>query len=646
MKADAKKKNAVEHSNPPANRYFLIGLVLLCLLVFGNGLKNKYSLDDDFYTNGNALSKDGFKSIPKIFTDFTFKSPAGDSFQYRPVTMLSFALEAQLFGQKPFVSHFISLLLYTGIVLLLFSLLKKMLPGYNLWFIAAVCALFAAHPMHTEVVDNIKCRDELLAFFFTLLSIHCLIRYFQEQKLLYFFLTYVCLLCAFFSKTSVYPFMASIPLILYFFFDVKGKKILLSIVPFLLVFVTFYLIKQTVLHGHHRVLLVSENPLIAHADFATKSATSFYVLGKYLQLLVFPNPLLYYYGFKHIDLAQWSNWFSILSLLIHVALGLFAVYQFKKKTILSFCILFYLIHMSMYSNLFVLAPGVMGERFAFIASFGFCLALVYLVFTWTHTSLTDTRFPAGYALLILSVVLAAYSIRSRVRNSDWKNRETLFAHDMEDLENSLKANMIYGELLHQKALESRDNGERISLERKALGHFSKATQIVPDYEKAWSNLGVSYYALAQFDKAVACFEKSTAINPDNKESRMNLAAAYEKNRQTGKAEAEYRSMLQKDSVSLITYKKISELYFNSNQEAEGVKYLKEASRQNPSSDLPYIELGRHYIAVHDTAEALKSFELALKKNPDNPRLTRNLASFYLKMGDKEKAKYYANFPNN
>ncbi len=241
MKSNAQKIKPVPVETN-YNRIFLISLTVICFLVFGNSLKNKYNLDDELYTNGNPISKAGFKSLPKILTDFTFKNPNGDSYQYRPITMISFAMEAQFFGQKPFVSHLISLLLYTGIVILLFDLLKKMLPTYNLWFIFAVAALFAVHPIHTEVVNNIKCRDELLALFFALLSIKFIIKYFQEDKLLFLFLNYLFLLLSFFSKTSVYPFIASIPLILYFFFNVKGLKLLLPILPFLLVFATFYLI--------------------------------------------------------------------------------------------------------------------------------------------------------------------------------------------------------------------------------------------------------------------------------------------------------------------------------------------------------------------------------------------------------------------
>ncbi|MDF2455810.1 MAG: tetratricopeptide repeat protein [Cytophagaceae bacterium] len=640
MKAHS-PKSKVTPAATDYNKIFRISLIVICLLVFGNSLKNKYNLDDELYTNGNPITKDGIKSIPKILTDFSFKNPNGDSYQYRPVTMISFAVETQLFGQKPLISHFISLLLYTGIVLLLFNLFKKMLPDYNLWFIFSVCALFAVHPIHTEVVDNIKCRDELLALLFALLSLKFVIRYFQEEKLSLLFVSYLLLLLSLLSKTSVYPFMASIPLILYFFFDVKGWKLLLPVVPFIFALLTIYLIRQTVLQHHQRALLYSENPLVMVKSFEVKTATAFFVLGKYIQLLLIPDTLRYYYGFKQIDITHWTNLFSIFSLLLHVGLGGYALYQIKKKTILSFSILFYLVHLSMYSNLVVPAPGIMGERFAFIASIGFCLALVYLIFILTKTTLQSSKpVLSSYATYTILLLFSLYSIRSIARNSDWKTKDRLFSHDMEDLQESMKANMIYGELLHHQAQKSRDRVERNERQKKSLKHFTQATSIQPNYDKAWSNKGSAHYMLKQYDSAVVCFKKSIALEFKSEESHLNLAAAYEKLNQTALAVDEYQTTLELNPSNPVALKKRAALPVKNIPQDSLISSLKNEIVKDPTNDRACLKLGRHYLSLQDTTHALAYFELAVKRNPDNHKVAKKLAVFYNQIGNVEKARHY------
>src|ERR1044071_9005418 len=83
---------------------FAVALFLLTFIVFGNGIYNEYALDDEFYTNGaNKLTLQGIKGIPEIFKSHTFYNNDGTGYSYRPVTVASFAIETQFFGEKPHV---------------------------------------------------------------------------------------------------------------------------------------------------------------------------------------------------------------------------------------------------------------------------------------------------------------------------------------------------------------------------------------------------------------------------------------------------------------------------------------------------------------------------------------------------------------
>ena len=80
-----------------------------------------------------------------------------------------FALEIQLFGKDAYKQqHFMNILYYALTVLLLYLLLIKIFRKYHPAFPLIVTLLYLAHPLHTEVVANIKSRDEIFAFLFGL----------------------------------------------------------------------------------------------------------------------------------------------------------------------------------------------------------------------------------------------------------------------------------------------------------------------------------------------------------------------------------------------------------------------------------------------------------------------------------------------
>src|SRR5690606_34555553 len=113
-----------------------------------------YNMDDELVTMGHRLTSKGFGAIGKIFTSSYYEDEMGYSYEYRPITHVSFAIEHGLFGEHAAVSHFINAVLYAVTVLLVFLISRMMLPGVNLLFPLLAALLFAAHPLHTEAVAS------------------------------------------------------------------------------------------------------------------------------------------------------------------------------------------------------------------------------------------------------------------------------------------------------------------------------------------------------------------------------------------------------------------------------------------------------------------------------------------------------------
>lgn len=94
----------------------------------------------------------------------------GYKYGYRPITHLTFAIEHEFFGEDPQISHAINVLFYALLSLFIYYLVRSLAPTRGPTFALIVALLFAAHPIHTEVVASIKNRDEILSLLFAVLG--------------------------------------------------------------------------------------------------------------------------------------------------------------------------------------------------------------------------------------------------------------------------------------------------------------------------------------------------------------------------------------------------------------------------------------------------------------------------------------------
>jgi len=193
-------------------------IVAVVFLFYSNSLSNGYNLDDELVTNNHYLTSQGIKAIPAIFKAAYYVDEAGYKVDYRPVTVATFALEHQFFQQTPFVSRLVNLFLYSLTGLVLFFFLQRLTKRQSPYFALAVTLLFLAHPLHTEVVNNIKCRDELLALLLGLLANYvCLMGQSKARWYAWYGLGIGLFAMALLAKLSALPFAVLIPVSLLLF---------------------------------------------------------------------------------------------------------------------------------------------------------------------------------------------------------------------------------------------------------------------------------------------------------------------------------------------------------------------------------------------------------------------------------------------
>lgn len=625
------------------NRLSLV-LLILVFVVFGNSLSNEYALDDEYYSNQGTSQtaqhiRDGFSGIPHLVRSLTFEGKDGEGYAYRPVVAVSFAIEHQFFGENPHVSHFISLLLYALTVIVLFRLMERWFGEQGQWFSFFVALLFLVHPLHTEVVDNIKSRDELLAMLGALGAFYFTWKHIETGRWYYLVLYPLCFLLGIFAKRTIIPYFFLFPLALWFFSKSNWKTILLYLLPVIAVALFSAYVQQQLLPPQQRAYLELENPFPGgHYGFAAKTATSFYILARYLFLHIIPHPLVYYYGFRYVPVCDWSNFLSIAGLLIYAFLGFVALRGLRKKTILSFGLLFYLVSIAAFANLLQPAPGLMAERFAYGASIGFCIALVWLLFRLFKTGPNDFSWTKStglrYSILFIA---AAFSIRSMIRNTDWASKATLYGNDMAYLEESAKANMMLGQQHLYNGIKKNDP-ERL---RKAHARFEKAVTITPDYYIAWNDLGTASFFLGDYARSKKEFTRSLQLKAGNPNALYSLGLCNYNLGLRDSAMPYFRKALQLDSTQVRAWEYVGKLLAQEGKPDEAIRLLERAAVINKESEIPYeVIAGICMKEKKDSVMAIRYYEKALERNPRNLQRIGGLAEYYRQQGNPQKMNYY------
>ena len=222
--------------------------------------------------------------------------------------------------------------------------------------------------------------------------------------------------------------------------------------------VIIYLIARfAVLSDYTSSELSTINNYFAEQTLLTRWACAIMLLGKYLLLLIFPYQQVCDYSLNQLPLVGFGSWQTLLSLLIYVALIIYAIRSLRKKSPVAYGIFFFIITMSIYSNLVYLIGASFADSFLFIPSLGYCMAIVYLLYQYADKKstqqasyITPSRLISGGLLIIM---LLFFTVKTYTRSTEWENNFTLYGADIKKSENSARLNFLWGEALRDKAIE-------------------------------------------------------------------------------------------------------------------------------------------------------------------------------------------------
>lgn len=639
-------------------------------LLYANTIPFDYALDDKLYITANEYTKKGIDGIHEIWTNdmmtgfFGKKKNLVEGGRYRPLALTTHAIEYHFFGESPRISHFLNVVLYAlmGVVLLL---VLNQIFGWKeerwWWSIPLVATLlFLAHPTHTEVAANIKSRDEILSLLFALLAFYAVLQYLKTNATCQLLLSGLWFLASLLSKESTLTFLGVVPLTLIFFPKGSFKSSLIAISPLIMFTGIYVLIRLYALGaasanpGEVAKELMNQPYLLATSS--ERLASIFFTMGIYLKLLLWPDPLTHdYYPFHPFrtyaeleagsrQYVDWSNGYAMFSLVVYLTLAIIGFYflmqriKGKSTSIVGYGILFYLGTFILFSNLFFDIGAFMNERFLFIPSLGFTLILSWLLIEKVKIQ------RLGYALF--AILIIGYSGKTIARNYAWENDYALASADILTSDGSAKIKMTMGSELLDQAKEKENASRKQELLKEAERYCLQSLKIYTKYFPPLDILGNIYFEMENYPYSVHYFQQAVKLKPNDDRILNNLEAVANVSVQKKEFESaikgfktltKYRSGKKLSNI----YSSLGEVYGKEMQDMDNaMRYLRMARTADPRNPNALQKLGIVYAMTGKADSALQSFNEALSIEPQNAQVLLNLGTLYYQLGNPALGKNY------
>lgn len=380
-----------------------------------------------------------------------------------------------------------------------------------------------------------------------------------------------------------------------------------------------------------RPISLVESVTNAHSPLIFKLGTAAQVLKKYARLVVIPWPMSYYYGYKVIEqqsILNHGNWLALLLYLCGIGI---AIGTLRYSRVVSMSLFVLMFGIAIYLNLYLPAPGMMADRFLFLPSLGFALLLSYFSLRLFNINSDNNTLPLRIGILprpfvyVITAFLFGYSVMTIIRNTHWKNSVTLFAADIDHLQESAQANNLYAIHLMKASVAEPDIQKQRDMQTAAEKHFKQALSIYPAFFNAQYDLGRVQSILSKNAEAEQSFASAAKLSPDFTLAWLGAAEMAMKQAQYARAIVYFSSVAEpqrkEDPSYFLSY---SYAYYQLQKYDSSVVINLEALRYFPAVPDFYFAIGQTYLKLNQTDSTILYYEKALALNPSNTQLQQTI----------------------
>ncbi len=635
-------------------------LILLTLAVYWNVQNFGFiNYDDNLYVTENDLIQSGLsiRGLVGVLTD----TRTGN---WHPLTMISHAIDWELFRQNAGGHHWSSLIIHIINTVLLFLLLNQMTGA--IWRSALVAALFAIHPINVESVAWVAERKNVLSTFFWFLTMMFYVWYVQKPGWQRYLPVFVCFALGLMSKSMLVTLPFVLLLMDYWPLNrtaidtsnhrqantersqqkakVKFHFLILEKIPLLILSVIFSGVALFTQNKVQSITSLDALPFITRLQNAVVA----YVL--YCKKMFWPLELSVFYPYKGVDLGQF-----VVALCLLLLISVLAIKYYTKRPYLPVGWFWYLGTLLPVIGLIQVGSQSMADRYAYVPMIG-----LFIILAWWTASIAQNKKYMKYIVVLSSILfIIALSVICWQRCQLWgdshamwndvlKNHQVAFAYNLRGLQYAqnnqfdlaladynlaLKIDENYVHALNNRAnvfLALRQN-------RAAFEDYQRALNLAPNFADAYYNRGLLYLSTGHLDEAISDFTKAIHIDPGNADYFNNRGIALRLKNKHKSAFADFTQAVRINDNLAEAYYNRGTLYSLHKQHVFAIREYDEAIQRRPSYVDAYFRRGTSYLFLEQFNDAVQDFQRVLKSKPYHLPALKNLGLVLLEMGRYEEA---------
>ncbi|MBI4040126.1 tetratricopeptide repeat protein [Candidatus Daviesbacteria bacterium] len=490
---------------------FLVGF-----LVYFNALFNGFVWDDEEQIVKNTVIQ-SLTNFPQILSGATFNSGGAglSGWFFRPLFTFNYMFLYAIWGPNPFGFHLFQVIFHLLNGVLVFKILSQLLKRskYSLLIAAIFATIYVVHAALNLAVVYIAALSEVTLTFFNLSAFYLMIKTLPQKPGIYRLSFWGLLLfCGMLIKESS---IVMLPIIITYLLIERFSNWRRWAIAAGVVFIFYFIVRLMVIQTPIRPLELS---LISEASLPQRLMTIPWELSVYLGNFFYPARLAIAQHFVVKTFDIYNFWLPITFDLLMIVTGLVIAYKARSKLIL-FGLLWFGLGFGLVSNIFPLDMTI-GEAWMYFPYIGLIFAVAG-TFDWLIKNRPKLL---PISIIFFSLAIGALGIRTIIRNSNFYDNLTLFAHDVSISPNSFDTENNLGVALFR---QGDTQGAKV--------HFLKSLAIQPKWYFALNNLGAVYEREGNWPEAKKLYEQVT-LETDYYLSFENLAMIYLNHESTASAQ--------------------------------------------------------------------------------------------------------------
>ena len=587
---------------------------LTLLVVLGTAVYSN-SLDSPFVADDTPNIVENHRTRVRHFNLDNFYHAGFHNISPRPIAHLSFALNYYFGEYEVRGYHLVNLAIHLlcGVVVYwlairTYALLLRREPTLagapsdptqnGLALLAAV--LFVVHPVQTQAVTYLVQRMTSLAALFYLLSLWFYVegRLYGAGRARWGF--WIGSLFAGMLALGTKPNTATLPAAIllyewYFFQDLSAEwikrrlKIIAGIGAVIGLVSLVYLGEspwQQILDGYER------------RDFTMgqRVLTQLRVVVFYLSLVVLPLPgrMNLLHGISTSQ-GLFDPITTFLALLVLVGLIVVAVVWARRDRLLSFAIVWFLMHLVIESS--VIALEMIFEHRLYLPLFGVALYVPLMLY-----QLLAKRGVALQAVAVLTVL--SLSLCTYLRNADWRDEITLWTDVV-----SKNPTEARGFLARADAYAKNDNPDL------ALNDYAKAIELDAQYPNSFLNRGKFYLKQGNLQLAVRDMTQALELDSEFQRAYINRADVYTRLRKFDQAVADYSEAIELAPDLAAAFNNRGLVYGRMGNKQAALEDFAQAVALEPDFGQAYFNRASYYRNLREYQLAIEDYQRSIKLDP-------------------------------